>query len=689
MMNDSPAAILVDSAGNELNLSGSVKITGPVTVTNQVSVTGSVGVDGIVTANIGTTGNLLLDSTFTTRTPVLGQAVMASSSPVVIASNQSSIPITSTGSLPVIVSNFPATQPVSAASLPLPTGAATETTLGTRLADSTFTTRIPVPGQTTSALSVPVVLATNYTGSVNVANTITATVSNQVSVTSTGSLAVAVQNFPASQTVTGSVGITNIVPISAGSLPLPTGAATETTLGTRLAESTFTTRIPTVGQKAMATSVPVVIASDQGTLPVTGSLALTGQVTVTSTGSLPVVARIFDSNNNGIRSTISNELRIAGVYTLADLHFKYGINYDVFDTKTVTGGAVTAVVTGSMVTVGTTTSSGSFAAIRTNKYFKYIGGHIQSMQMSVINSNSGLTGQVREWGYLDETNGVFFQLSGSTFSVCERSNISNSVVTTQYQQSTWNRDKLDGTGHSGITFDVTKAHLYEIECQWFGIGVVRYFIDMILVHEVNHTNSVVDPYMQSACLPVQVSVNNFTAVSSAQNVKFICSAVHSQARVQDFHYIARSLYTSRQVSTSFTPLIVLRPQSTLAGAINRSVIIPTKVEMSTPQQSVFEYEIRLNPTITGGSYSIDSNSAIEYNTTATSSSGGIVLADGVFSNTIDVDLATLFDYYDRCIQNAGFLGMGANSAPTLCIACKNVRAGRPTFDVAVYWNEIR
>lgn len=44
-----------------------------------------------------------------TKTPALGQAVMASSSPVVIASNQTAVP-------------------VSAASLPLPSGAATEAT---------------------------------------------------------------------------------------------------------------------------------------------------------------------------------------------------------------------------------------------------------------------------------------------------------------------------------------------------------------------------------------------------------------------------------------------------------------------------------------------------------------------------------------------------------------------------------
>jgi hypothetical protein len=60
-------------------------------------------------------------STLNTKTPALGQATMANSSPVVIASNQSAVPVSGTF--------WQATQPVSAASLPLPTGAAQDSTL--------------------------------------------------------------------------------------------------------------------------------------------------------------------------------------------------------------------------------------------------------------------------------------------------------------------------------------------------------------------------------------------------------------------------------------------------------------------------------------------------------------------------------------------------------------------------------
>lgn len=61
-----------------------------------------------------------------------GQATMANSDPVVIASDQSAVP-------------------VSASALPLPSGAATETTLGTRLSESDFDTKVGALTETAPA----------------------------------------------------------------------------------------------------------------------------------------------------------------------------------------------------------------------------------------------------------------------------------------------------------------------------------------------------------------------------------------------------------------------------------------------------------------------------------------------------------------------------------------------------------
>lgn len=85
----------------------------------------------------------------------------------------------------------------------------------------------------------------------------------------TGATAQPVTDNGGSLTVDGTVSITGTVPISAASLPLPTGAATEATLATRLTEATFTARINTLGQKTAAASTPVVLPADQSAISVT------------------------------------------------------------------------------------------------------------------------------------------------------------------------------------------------------------------------------------------------------------------------------------------------------------------------------------------------------------------------------------------------------------------------------------
>ena len=50
---------------------------------------------------------------------------------------------------------------------------------------------------------------------------------------------------------------------------LPTGAATEATVATLLTEAEFEARINTLGQKTSASSTPVVLASDQTSIPIT------------------------------------------------------------------------------------------------------------------------------------------------------------------------------------------------------------------------------------------------------------------------------------------------------------------------------------------------------------------------------------------------------------------------------------
>jgi hypothetical protein len=76
-------------------------------------------------------------------------------------------------------------------------------------------------------------------------------------------------------------------PVSATSLPLPTGASTETTL------AAVSGKLPaTLGQKTMAASMAVALASDQGAISI--SHALTGATNIFKTGTITTAAATAD-----------------------------------------------------------------------------------------------------------------------------------------------------------------------------------------------------------------------------------------------------------------------------------------------------------------------------------------------------------------------------------------------------------
>ena len=187
----------------------------------------------------------------------------------------------------------------------------------------------------------------------------------------------------------------------------------------------------------------------------TGTSANPLRVDPTGTTFQPV--KIYDANSTVIRSTVSQEIKVAQLYTFADLTSKYELDTRLWDVKTATGGTVTHVPAQSAIRAAVTASSGSTAETCTNTYYKYQSGYTQFISMSIINSNNGNANQVREWGYFDSDDGVFFRLSDTTFYIVERTSTSGVVTETTYAQSTWNVDKLDGTGASGVTLDLSRS----------------------------------------------------------------------------------------------------------------------------------------------------------------------------------------------------------------------------------------
>lgn len=255
--------------------SGTQAVSGTVAATqsgtwNVTNISGTVSLPtGASTSALQTTGNSSLSS-LDTKTPALGQALMAASRPVVIASNQSAIPVTGTF--------FQATQPVSIAASVAVTGPLTDAQLRATPVpvSGTITATNASVGATGAAVPTSASLAG---GSVTTgAPTYTNGQMSALSLTTAGGLR-----------VDGS-GVTQ--PISAASLPLPTGAATQATLASIL------TNTPAVGQATMAASSPVVIASNQSAVPVSGTVTANQGTPNTNTNGW--YTRITDGTNNTV-----------------------------------------------------------------------------------------------------------------------------------------------------------------------------------------------------------------------------------------------------------------------------------------------------------------------------------------------------------------------------------------------------
>lgn len=257
-----------------------------------------------------------------TDTQLRATPVPVSGTIVITPSGTQDVNIVSTIPLPVTGTFFQATQPISAASLPLPTGASTEATLlGIKTATDqlTFTaTRLlvdgsgvtqPVSGPLTDAqlraTPVPVVGSITTSPNVNVHD------GTGVSISSTGSsLNVDVTN---TVPVTGTF-FQATQPISAVSLPLPTGAATEATLLAAkldLDKFTFTATRLLVDGSGVTQPVSGTVTANQGTSPwvVSGSITTSPNVNVhDGTGTS------ISSTGSSLNVDVTNTVPVTGTF---------------------------------------------------------------------------------------------------------------------------------------------------------------------------------------------------------------------------------------------------------------------------------------------------------------------------------------------------------------------------------------
>lgn len=249
-------------------------------------------------------------------------AAVTTSSPTYTTGTTAALSLTLNGLLRVDGSGV--TQPISASALPLPTGASTSALQSTGNATLlTISGQLPTTlGQKTSANSLAVVFASDQstltvTGNVGVVQG--STTSGELGALSQGAVTTSAPTYttattnPLSLTTAGALRVDGSAvtqPISAVSLPLPTGAATSAlqTSGNATLTAISGQMPATLGQKTSAASFAVVFASDQSAIPVTQDLSATG--TLTSVANSITTGVLLASNVNRKGFIIYNDSQV-------------------------------------------------------------------------------------------------------------------------------------------------------------------------------------------------------------------------------------------------------------------------------------------------------------------------------------------------------------------------------------------
>jgi len=337
---------------------------------------------------------------------------------------------------------------------------------------------------------------------------------------------------------------------------------------------------------------------------------------------------------------------------------------DLIDTTIVGGGSIAHSQTESSTTLSVGTSSGDKVTRTTNKYHKYRAGQSQLIQMTSVCGDSGKANVRRRWGYFDDNDGVFFELDGTTLYVVLRSSTTGSVVDTKIAQSNWSHDKLDGTGTSGVTLDITKANIFWIDLQWLGAGKIRFGVGApsgvrIVSHVFENANANPRTYMRTGSLPLRWEIENYGVSASTSEFKQICASVETEGggKIDENHKMNSYVLSAKKAITDAaeTPLISFKATQLLNGITNRKYTIPELFEnyIDSASTSPVIFRLRRKTSLTGATFNkATATSILEIDEAATAlvTAGEVITSHiGEINSVKRIDVEKDFSYLNENI----------------------------------------
>jgi len=344
----------------------------------------------------------------------------------------------------------------------------------------------------------------------------------------------------------------------------------------------------------------------------------------------------FDSFGN---LSVSQE-NYLGLY-----HYEYGIDYGLMNPQTSSLGLGETILPPSIVNnlawsgiqMTNPATSGSVTRLESHLYHPYNAGTGMKWIGSINFGDAGTNGVVRRWGYFDNEDGIFFELSQSIINVVVRSSVSGVVTENRIPQSQWNVDRVNGQGGdfniSELDLDVSKGRVYFMDLQWLGVGRVRWGIigrgKKVVCHQIFHGGTVSYPYMRTAVLPVRIEQVNYGTAGGPVVMRNYSMAVIAASRGSPFseQVVGQTQELTKTVdwTGSFRPLFSVRSKQLFQGRENRAIAIPTELQVYSEGAPVV-IQVHKWARLTGDTWTVPTSS---YNTLmgdsgATTASFGVV-----------------------------------------------------------------
>lgn len=352
--------------------------------------------------------------------------------------------------------------------------------------------------------------------------------------------------------------------------------------------------------------------------------------------------------------------------------------------------------------LNTTTASGTGYWVQSLYHVRYIPGISNKVQITfnpTVNqaNQTWRVGAFTDQGTFPSTagDGVYLSAVGTAMFITRRYLTGGGVGAEEaIPQSSWNMDKLDGTGASGVNLDWTKAQHLVLEYQWLGVGTIRVGFEtgatgIVWAHQFNSVNNLAVPWARTGSFPIRAEIFTTGVVAQAGLLKLInCVAIQEGDIVQRASWRYRSGNSGTAVKAinataalgSYYPLMAIRTGVT-NDVTKRALVIPTRVNLvvqaAPTGPTALEWALIYAPTtLTGATFAAQTSEAAQLDQAATSTTaiaGGIVVARGVIANVanavVDRDLIADRDNLIKMAQNAaGSLTTTGANVYVLCVS---------------------